>query len=155
MRAHYPSWDITQSLEETIRQIVEIACTPATSDRFWSNSSPPRSLPVADRLVNCAGGSQSAMSLRQLSQWCEKRFGPHAVASDPRPRPFDIPWMVLDSAKADRIWGWRPQTPTTAILEEIAGTRSKIRAGSIFRPPCKRTCRPPPPPCQIPPCQLP
>lgn len=23
MRAHYPSWDITQSLEETIRQIVE------------------------------------------------------------------------------------------------------------------------------------
>ena len=78
------------------------------------------SLPVADRLVNCAGGSQSAMSLRQLSQWCEKRFGPHAVASDPRPRPFDIPWMVLDSAKADRIWGWRPQTPTTAILEEIA-----------------------------------
>jgi len=23
MRAHYPKWDITQSLEETIRQIVE------------------------------------------------------------------------------------------------------------------------------------
>ena len=23
MRAHYPSWDLTQSLEETIRQIVE------------------------------------------------------------------------------------------------------------------------------------
>jgi CDP-paratose 2-epimerase len=23
MRAHYPSWDITQSLEETIRQIVD------------------------------------------------------------------------------------------------------------------------------------
>jgi CDP-paratose 2-epimerase len=22
MRAHYPSWDITQSLEETVRQIV-------------------------------------------------------------------------------------------------------------------------------------
>jgi CDP-paratose 2-epimerase len=23
MRAHYPQWDITQSLEETIRQIVD------------------------------------------------------------------------------------------------------------------------------------
>jgi len=23
MRAHYPAWDITQSLEETIRQIVD------------------------------------------------------------------------------------------------------------------------------------
>ena len=28
--------------------------------------------------------------------------------------------MVLDSAKATRLWKWRPQTPATAILEEIA-----------------------------------
>jgi CDP-paratose 2-epimerase len=81
-------------------------------------SAPP--LPVGDRIVNCAGGAHSAMSLRQLSAWCAQRFGPLAVASDPRPRPFDIPWLVLDAAKADRVWGWRPQTPVAAILEEIA-----------------------------------
>jgi CDP-paratose 2-epimerase len=32
MRAHYPDWDITQSLEETIRQIVE-----ASSIRLATN----------------------------------------------------------------------------------------------------------------------
>ncbi len=77
-------------------------------------------LAVEDRLVNCAGGSRSARSLRQLSQWCEGRFGPLAVGSDPKPRAFDLPWVVLDSAKADRIWDWSPQTPVADILEEIA-----------------------------------
>ncbi len=77
-------------------------------------------LPVEERLINCAGGARSARSLRQLSAWCEQRFGPHAVASDPQPRAFDLPWVVLDAAKADRLWGWQPQTPVDAILEEIA-----------------------------------
>jgi len=77
-------------------------------------------LSAADRLANFAGGAASAMSLRQLSDWCAEKFGPHMVAADPVPRPFDIPWMVLDSAKAGRLWGWQPQTPTAAVLEEIA-----------------------------------
>ena len=77
-------------------------------------------LPVGDRLSNFAGGAGSAMSLKQLSNWCEQRFGPHAVVQDGTPRPFDIGWMVLDAAKAARIWNWQPTTPTTDILEEIA-----------------------------------
>jgi CDP-paratose 2-epimerase len=75
---------------------------------------------VCDRIVNLSGGIPSATSLRQLSDWCEKRWGKIAVASDPNPRPFDRPWVVLDSAKAARLWNWRPQTPVAAILEEIA-----------------------------------
>lgn len=75
---------------------------------------------VEDRIVNVAGGTASAMSLRQMSAWCSKRFGPQAVASDPTPRPFDLPWVVLDSAKAKRLWNWKPQTSTEDILEEIA-----------------------------------
>ncbi len=62
----------------------------------------------------------SAMSLRQLSEWCAQKFGPHTVAVDSTPRPFDLPWIVLDPAKASRLWSWRPQTPVAAILEEIA-----------------------------------
>ena len=77
-------------------------------------------LPAADRIANFSGGAASAMSLRQLTDWCDSQFGPHPIAADPTPRPFDIPWMVLDSAKAARLWKWRPQTPTAAILEEIA-----------------------------------
>ena len=77
-------------------------------------------LAAADRIANFSGGAASAMSLRQLSDWCTAKFGPHAVAADPAPRPFDLPWLVLDSAKADRLWSWRAATPTTAILDEIA-----------------------------------
>jgi CDP-paratose 2-epimerase len=78
------------------------------------------SLAAADRLANFSGGAASAMSLRQLSDWCARRLGPHAVVQDGTPRPFDIPWIVLDHAKATTLWGWQPATPTAAILEEIA-----------------------------------
>ena len=77
-------------------------------------------IPAADRVVNLSGGAASAMSLRQLSDWCAQRFGPHAVVSDGTPRAFDIPWIVLDPAKAGRIWQWQPTTTTPAILEEIS-----------------------------------
>lgn len=73
-----------------------------------------------DRLINCAGGVTSTRSLRQLTAWCDARFGTHIVASDARPRPFDLPWVVLDSAKASRLWNWSPRTTTDAICEEIA-----------------------------------
>ena len=77
--------------------------------------------PADHRLVNVSGGAASSRSLRQLSDWCAARFGAHAVASDTAPRRFDIPWMVLDSSKAARVWGWRPKTPVESILDEIAG----------------------------------
>ncbi len=78
-------------------------------------------LAAADRVVNAGGGAASALSLRQLSDWCADAFGPHRVEADPAPRRFDVPWLVVDSAKARRLWGWRPQTPVGDILEEIAG----------------------------------
>lgn len=82
-------------------------------------------LTVADRVANFSGGADSAMSLRQLSDWCAQRFGPHTVVQDGTPRPFDIPWIVLDHARATTIWGWKPATPTAKILEEIAGHAEK------------------------------
>jgi CDP-paratose 2-epimerase len=80
-------------------------------------SEPNRAVP---RIHNVSGAAASAISLAQLSRWCAQRFGPAAVSSDPKPRPFDIPWMVLDSAIASRHWGWKPQTSTEGILTEIA-----------------------------------
>ncbi len=72
------------------------------------------------RLLNVAGGMASACSLRQLTDWCDARFGPHPVARDPVPRPFDLPWVVLDAGRAGEVWDWRPQIPLAAILDEIA-----------------------------------
>jgi CDP-paratose 2-epimerase len=76
--------------------------------------------PAPVRLVNLGGGAQNAMSLAELSDWCADRFGPHRVASDPALRRFDIPWQIMDASLAGEVWGWQPQTPLTAILEEIA-----------------------------------
>jgi CDP-paratose 2-epimerase len=74
-----------------------------------------------ERLAHVSGGQAQTMSLRQLSAWCEKRWGPRSVASDPAPRPFDLPWLVLDSRKAGELWQWKPEKSMGAILEEIAG----------------------------------
>jgi CDP-paratose 2-epimerase len=60
------------------------------------------------------------MSLRQLTAWCDERFGRYEVVSKPENRPFDIPWMVLDSTKAQTLWNWQPATSRNQILEEIA-----------------------------------
>jgi len=72
------------------------------------------------RIMNFGGGTDNSMSLAQLSKWCAKRFGAHQVASDPEPRPFDVPWLVMDSRLAGATWDWRPAVSVEAILEEIA-----------------------------------
>lgn len=82
--------------------------------------SEPKLAAGLDRIVNVSGGAASAMSLRQLSDWCSSRFGVRTVTSDTTPRPFDLPWVVLNSSKAGLVWNWQPTTPVLQILEEIA-----------------------------------
>lgn len=72
------------------------------------------------RLVNVAGGAGQAMSLQQLSAWCAERWGARKVASDSRPRPFDLPWVVLDATRARDEWVWQPEVTLPGILDEIA-----------------------------------
>ena len=76
--------------------------------------------PSAERLCNVAGGKANAMSLAQLSAWCEQRFGAMQVQSDSSERAFDVPWVVLDSSLAKERWGWSPAKDVNAILNEIA-----------------------------------
>ena len=82
-------------------------------------------LVASDRIANFSGGAESAMSLKQLSDWCSQRFGPQPVVADGSTRPFDIPWIVLDHAKATRLWQWRPTTSPRSILAEIASHAEK------------------------------
>lgn len=84
------------------------------------------------RIFNLAGGAANTMSLWELSDWCEEHLGACRGATDPREpappqpdRPFDLPWVVLDSARARTAWSWQPQRSLPQILEEIAAhTRS-------------------------------
>jgi CDP-paratose 2-epimerase len=72
------------------------------------------------RIANFSGGAANTMSLAQLTAWCDARFGKHLVATDAKPRPFDIPWMVLDSSLAQKTWNWSPKISLPQVLEEIA-----------------------------------
>jgi CDP-paratose 2-epimerase len=71
------------------------------------------------RVVNVGGGRTSAISLWQLSEWCRERLGDHVVTSRPETRPFDVPWLVLDTSRATKAWDWKPSRATRDILEEI------------------------------------
>jgi CDP-paratose 2-epimerase len=72
------------------------------------------------RLVNVGGGEANTFSLAELTAWCAERFGfSHPVAPDPEPRPHDLPWVVMDNARAEQTWNWKVTTGVIDIFEEI------------------------------------
>jgi CDP-paratose 2-epimerase len=79
-----------------------------------------RTRPAGQRIYCAGGGLANAISLAQLTAWCDGRFGKHAPAAGPASRPYDVPWMVMDSSDAVRDFGWRIEYPLSGILEEIA-----------------------------------
>ena len=84
-------------------------------DKQTSNTDPD-----APRIVNIGGGNDISVSLAELTDWCNDRFGPHTVASSPEIRPFDIPWVIMDGSKCENYWNWKPETSKQAVLESIA-----------------------------------
>jgi len=76
--------------------------------------------PPPDPIYNAGGGAANAMSLAQLTAWCDERFGPHAPEPDLRPRPFDIPWIIMDNARVTEEFGWTPKQSLISILDGIA-----------------------------------
>jgi CDP-paratose 2-epimerase len=73
------------------------------------------------RIYTAGGGPANAMSLCQLNAWCDARFGDHQPASDLRPRPYDIPWIIMENSGALADFGWSPAVSLIETLEEIAG----------------------------------
>jgi CDP-paratose 2-epimerase len=61
------------------------------------------------------------MSLCQLNGWCDARFGARQPASDLHPRPYDIPWILMDNSAAQLDFGWSPHISLGETLSEIAG----------------------------------
>jgi CDP-paratose 2-epimerase len=71
-------------------------------------------------LQNVSGGQESSMSLAELTAWCDQRFGPHPPVADGSERPYDVPWLILDSTQAKNSFDWRPTIAIDSILDEIA-----------------------------------
>jgi CDP-paratose 2-epimerase len=74
----------------------------------------------AGRIWNVGGGPTNSLSLCELSSWCLERFGYHPIATDPGFRPYDVPYLVLDSRSACESLGWKPELNSRTILMDIA-----------------------------------
>jgi CDP-paratose 2-epimerase len=74
----------------------------------------------APKIVNLGGGNENSMSLKELSSWCQDRFGENEVIASNEIRPMDAPWIVMDSTTAQNAWNWRVETKIEDILNEIA-----------------------------------
>ena len=77
------------------------------------------------RPSNVGGGTANAMSLAQLTAWCDERFGRHAPDQTDQERPYDIGWLVMDSSRIQVYLGWSPEWPIESILDEIASQTAK------------------------------
>ena len=73
----------------------------------------------APKIINVGGGIENSMSLKELSDWCEKRLGANKVVSSLEQRTMDAPWIVMDSSVAQNAWNWKPTIGIFEILEEI------------------------------------
>ena len=74
----------------------------------------------APKVINLGGGIENSLSLKELSNWCEDRFGANLVVPSKEKRLLDAPWIVMDSSTAQSVWNWRPEISINQILEEIA-----------------------------------
>jgi CDP-paratose 2-epimerase len=74
----------------------------------------------ARRVYVAGGGPANAISLAGLTHWCDERFGAHLPQPDPRDRPYDIPWMIMDSIDAQSDFGWKPRVSLGQLLEGLA-----------------------------------
>ncbi len=76
--------------------------------------------PKGERIFNAGGGDSNSMSLAELTALCDRKFGLHAPQPDSSVRPFDMPWVVMDSRSCRSRFGWTLQRPLLSILDEIA-----------------------------------
>ncbi|MHA1568411.1 MAG: hypothetical protein ACTSXZ_02990, partial [Alphaproteobacteria bacterium] len=73
-------------------------------------------------------GMDCNISLREMTAWCEKRFGAKVpVSIEPTPRKADHVVYITDTAKAEALLGWQPQVGLDEGLEEICAWAEKER----------------------------
>jgi len=72
------------------------------------------------KIINIGGGIENSLSLKELSNWCEQRFGPKNICSSTEDRPMDAPWIVMDTSLAQKHWNWSPKIKIQQLLEDTA-----------------------------------
>jgi CDP-paratose 2-epimerase len=100
---------------------VRDALHPADLGRLVADQLQATGRSEKNRIWNIGGGPENSMSLSELSAWCGQRFGHRDIERDFKARPYDLPWVIIDSGAARDRWKWQPAVKIESILEEIAG----------------------------------
>ena len=71
-------------------------------------------------VVNVGGGSERAVSLRELTALCQDVTGGETtVEASESDRPGDVPLFITDSRRLFARTDWRPQRDVRTVLEDI------------------------------------
>jgi CDP-paratose 2-epimerase len=93
-----------------IQDLTELVLKQAASPEKWDCI--PR---------NAGGGRQGSVSLCELSALCRAFTGKTlTIESVTENRPADIPWYISDNGAMKALYGWEPQRPVEALVEETA-----------------------------------
>jgi CDP-paratose 2-epimerase len=71
-------------------------------------------------VFNIGGGKEKSVSLRELTEWCEKITGNKiTISSEKEDRPNDVRIYLTDSSKFQKISGWSCKKDIEITLREI------------------------------------
>ena len=78
-----------------------------------------KKLKSKNKIFNVSGGSKSAFSLKELSDWCCKNISIRKINSIKKDRVFDSKWIVLDNSKALKEFKWKLKYDKNLIFQNI------------------------------------
>ena len=78
-----------------------------------------KKLKLKNRIFNVSGGSESAFSLKELSNWCCKNIFLRKINGTKKGRIFDAKWIVLDNSKARKEFKWKLKYKKNIIFKNI------------------------------------
>jgi CDP-paratose 2-epimerase len=90
---------------------------------------------VSGETFNLGGGTESATSLLELTELCQKVTGRTVpVSGVPASSSVDIPLYISDCRKADRMLDWKPRRRVTDIVTDIHDwlSRDRERLAPLF-----------------------
>lgn len=93
---------------------------PADLFSLMENQIAAKHLPKA-ALYNAAGGVPNSISLQELTALCREVTGREVpIASQTETHGADLPFLILDSSKAQKEFSWKPKYRLKDIVTEIA-----------------------------------
>ena len=74
---------------------------------------------INNKIFNVSGGSESAFSLKELSDWCCQNIFYKKIKSSKKNRKFDVKWLVLDNTRAKNEFNWKLKYNKKEIFRNI------------------------------------